>query len=323
MHPLCAPIKIADTDPYFRPLRRTCMNYVRSAPTLRTDCTFGPREQVILDNVLARRLLNEKSFQVNQATHYLDGSMIYGTSYRVMKSLRKNSGGLMLMDSLSPDNITVLPVSDDPTLCHTDDKCYRSGDSRVNSHPYLLALYTVWVKEHNRIAGKLALINPHWNDETLFQETRRIIIAMIQHITFNEWLPVLVSDSHSNPFLRQYFDLTGAVENYTDNVDATTTNVFANVIVPMAYSAFGMHIVYVLVVCKLLTCHVCNLNRFVFSLNHDDQRMNSTYESNKHYNKKPYEMLTLHFDNLLRGFTSQKTDQIDMSFSNHVSSKKL
>lgn len=45
-HPSCAPITIPKDDRFFSPLRRTCMNYVRSVAAMRTDCTFGPREQV-------------------------------------------------------------------------------------------------------------------------------------------------------------------------------------------------------------------------------------------------------------------------------------
>lgn len=45
-HPLCAPITIPKLDPFFHPLGRTCMNYVRSALALPHDCTFGYRDQV-------------------------------------------------------------------------------------------------------------------------------------------------------------------------------------------------------------------------------------------------------------------------------------
>ena len=40
--------------------------------------------------------------------------------------------------------------------------------------------HTVWVREHNRVAGELRYLNSHWDDERLYQEARRIVIAEIQ-----------------------------------------------------------------------------------------------------------------------------------------------
>lgn len=45
---------------------------------------------------------------------------------------------------------------------------------------------------HNYFADGLAAINSHWNDERLFQEARRIAIAVYQHITYNEWIPLFL-----------------------------------------------------------------------------------------------------------------------------------
>lgn len=68
LHPECFPVILGPGDPNFDLYNITCMNFVRSAPAP-TD-HFGPRQQL------------------NQASAYIDGSVVYGYTEDRMDSLR-------------------------------------------------------------------------------------------------------------------------------------------------------------------------------------------------------------------------------------------
>ena len=100
------------------------------------------------------------------------------------------------------------------------------GDGRVNEQPNLAVMHTLFLREHNRVARKLGEINPQWEDETLFQESRRIVVAEWQHIVYNEWLPILLGQENMDRF--GLYPLTEGFSNsYKTQFDPRIKNSFA------------------------------------------------------------------------------------------------
>ena len=61
-------------------------------------------------------------------------------------------------------------------------------------------MHTIWMREHNRVAKELKKFNSRWNDEKLYQEARRIVVAEYQHIIYTEWLPHILGIETMNNF---------------------------------------------------------------------------------------------------------------------------
>ena len=45
-------------------------------------------------------------------------------------------------------------------------------------------MHTIWFREHNRIAKRLRTLNPSWDGDRLYEESRKIVGAELQHITY-------------------------------------------------------------------------------------------------------------------------------------------
>lgn len=192
-------------DNFFGPLGVKCLEFLRSGPAPREDCEFGPREQL------------------SQVTSYLDASTVYSSNAFQTDTLRlfRNGGTSFIRlrnfsrtippgrRSLSADAVVLsgllqygklesqrpLLPKQNADLCQRGSlstSCFRAGDGRLGEQPALTSLHVVFLRLHNRIAKKLAGLNPHWSDEKLFQESRRIVGALVQHITYREFLPIVL-----------------------------------------------------------------------------------------------------------------------------------
>lgn len=116
------------------------------------------------------------------------------------KNVITDVGGMLRM-YITSDNRTLLPVSTDPMDgCNQEEEnakgkyCFESGDTRANENLHLTSMHLIWARHHNYIASELERKNPHWNDERIFQEAKRILAAQLQHVTYNEFLPVVLGN---------------------------------------------------------------------------------------------------------------------------------
>ena len=119
--------------------------------------------------------------QTSSITAYLDGSQVYGSDQATADSLRTFEGGR-------------LTISDDGLLPLDESGQVIAGDIRASENISLTSIQTLFVREHNRLANKIASDDPNLTDEQIYQQARAIVIAEIQSITYNEFLPALLGE---------------------------------------------------------------------------------------------------------------------------------
>ncbi|XP_043286751.1 uncharacterized protein [Venturia canescens] len=225
VHPECNPFPIPPGDHFFPTINETsgarmCFPSMRSLPGQQH---LGPREQV------------------NQNTAFLDASVIYGENKCIADVLRGFTGRM---------NITTHPVRGKDLLpqsathpeCKAASKyCFIGGDSRASEQPGLTVMHTMWVREHNRIMEGLRRVNPHWDGEKLYQQTRRIVSAMFQHITYNEFLPRILGWNAVSLYGLKLLP-QGYYKEYSPTCNPSVLNEFATAAYRIGHSLLRPHL---------------------------------------------------------------------------------
>ncbi|KYM94403.1 Peroxidasin [Cyphomyrmex costatus] len=219
----CFPMEVPADDP--RISNRRCIDFVRSSAV----CGSGATSVLWGDGLMPRE-------QLNQLTSYLDASQVYGYDDELARELRDltTDRGLLREGPTLPGHKPLLPYASGQFVdCRRNPlessiNCFVAGDIRANEQVGLLAMHTLWLREHNRIARVLREMNPHWSGEKLYQEARRIVGAEMQHITYRHWLPRIfgLATEDSLPPYR----------GYDSNVDASISNVFATAALRFGHS---------------------------------------------------------------------------------------
>lgn len=177
-HPSCEPLQ--SVDPRKQTVDRlSCLNYVRSSLSVSKNCRLGVAEQL------------------NQASSELDLSQLYGYTAEDQYHMKSNS--------FLKSNGEFLPYAENRNeFCVSDTgNCYMAGDSRVNTNPYAIILYTIFLRNHNQIAKKLVNENLVLTEDEIFEKAKELNTKIYRDIIFNEWLPILIGTENMNKLSRE------------------------------------------------------------------------------------------------------------------------
>ncbi|KAH8889703.1 heme peroxidase [Thozetella sp. PMI_491] len=123
---------------------------------------------------------------VNRATTWLDLSVLYGSTREVARALRTLKKGKLLAQEVQargnkkkaaylPFNTVNVPTRSRPGV---DEKAlFAGGDPRTNEDWIMLAVHTLFLREHNRLCDILAAKHPDYDDEQLYQTVRLLLSA--------------------------------------------------------------------------------------------------------------------------------------------------
>lgn len=198
-----APIAVPAGDPWFDPnnLGNVHIAFNRSLHDRKSGHNLGFSSRI-----------NPRQ-QINEITGWMDGSMVYGSDPTRAAALRSFSGGRLASSTgaLMPFNEAGLPNAGG-----SGAELFLAGDVRANEQAGLTAMHTLFVREHNWWADRIAAENPTFDDEQIYQRARMMVSAEIQAITYREFLPRLLGAEAIAPY-----------RGYEPALDARIANVFS------------------------------------------------------------------------------------------------
>lgn len=255
------PIEVPSGDPFFDPFN--------------TGTQVIPFVRSIFDTETGTSVDNPRQ-QINQITAFLDGSVVYGSDLERADALRTFEGGKLKTSEgdLLPFNEEGLDNAGGP-----GDNLFLAGDVRANENAALSAMHTLFVREHNRLAGEIAAEDPSLTDEEIYQQARALVTAEIQAITYNQFLPALLGEEALGPY-------TG----YDPTVNPGIANIFST-----AAYRFGH---------SMLSSELLRLDETGNVADEGNLSLRDAFFS-------PDELTENGIDSLLRGMAAQQAQEID------------
>jgi hypothetical protein len=161
--------------------------------------------------------------QMNEITHWVDASNVYGSEDERAAALRTNDGTGKLL--VSEGNL--LPFNDEGLANAGGDSpdLFVAGDVRANEQVALTALHTLFVREHNRLAEEITNRNPDLSGDEIYERARQVVAGQMQVITYEEFLPALLGPGVLAPY-----------NGYNPNVDPRISNLFSGAVFRLGHS---------------------------------------------------------------------------------------
>ncbi|MGB5811844.1 MAG: peroxidase family protein [Polyangiales bacterium] len=164
--------------------------------------------------------------QINEITHFIDASNVYGSDEVRAAALRINDGTGRLRTS--DGNLLPFNTEGLPNAGGTGEDLFLAGDVRANEQVGLAAMHTLFVREHNRVAAEIANGFPRFTGDQIYEEARRYVGALMQAITYNEFLPALLGPDALSPY-----------DGYQVDADPSIANEFSTAIYRFGHSALS------------------------------------------------------------------------------------
>lgn len=187
-------------------------------PDPKSTALFPAFAQYLTDGFIRTRIFNDSTLDERKRTtsnHEIDLSPLYGrtaTQTAVLREqpaefgrrgrLKTDESGVHIMPrklfgangKVKPefcDPVSGVEILDPPLgLDHAVDKAslFAVGGDRANATPAVSAINLLFLREHNRLADKLAAANPNWDDERVFETARNIVIVMFIKVVIEEYI---------------------------------------------------------------------------------------------------------------------------------------
>jgi len=184
---VCNIIPIPANDPMMN--QQQCINTTTTSQALsNTDCTLGYKEQM------------------NGNSHFIDLSPTYGSTRATAANLRTRKNGFMKIFRTGWSKYELPPGEVENQSCMDgaeNQRCFAGGDSRIMENVVLAAIQSQWLRAHNRFAFQLSQLRTDWgmDDDLLYEEARKLMMALHQHYTYELWLPILLGSDATEKYI--------------------------------------------------------------------------------------------------------------------------